>query len=366
MENSMQRILVVVNGPLLKAGVPSVVLAIVRNLKTICTFDVILTSKDEGFYDNEFLSLGGRIFRFKIYSNPKSRFLFPVRGLLLYRATKKISKLYNYVAIHCHNGFESGFCLLAAKASGVETRISHAHGTYQIRGNPLRRFYYSLGKMLIESNATSRVACSKIAGETLFGQKSYVNVLNPISSSEFMRFQHVEHKGVNLLQIGYFQKVKNQLFSILVVRELRKRGLEVRLDLIGFVNDEGYFNQVKEAIARYNLSEAVFIQQGDCDQKQFYSTADFVLLPSESEGLPLVALEAQAAGVECLLSANITTEADLGLAEYLEHNNITAWAEYISAPKSKVKIISQDKLKLVSEEGFSERIASFYNLGVKS
>ena len=59
MENSMQRILVVVNGPLLKAGVPSVVLAIVRNLKTICTFDVILTSKDEGFYDNEFLSLGG-------------------------------------------------------------------------------------------------------------------------------------------------------------------------------------------------------------------------------------------------------------------------------------------------------------------
>jgi glycosyltransferase involved in cell wall biosynthesis len=61
------------------------------------------------------------------------------------------------------------------------------------------------------------------------------------------------------------------------------------------------------------------------------NTFDIFLLPSFYEGLPLTVVEAQAAGVQCILSDNITTEVDLGLGlvEFLSIKDVSSWVTYI-------------------------------------
>jgi len=57
---------------------------------------------------------------------------------------------------------------------------------------------------------------------------------------------------------------------------------------------------------------------------------DVLLLPSFSEGLPVVTIEAQAAGLPCFISDTITREADItGLCHYLPIADLNTWANAI-------------------------------------
>ena len=54
------------------------------------------------------------------------------------------------------------------------------------------------------------------------------------------------------------------------------------------------------------------------DPAPWYAAADALVLPSLYEGMPVVAAEAQAAGIACLFSDKVTREADIcGGAKFL-------------------------------------------------
>lgn len=107
-------------------GVQNVIMGICRNSKNII-FDILLFSSEESFYDKEFLSLGGKIFRIPYYegmNNFRKRLDYYIRFLRIFRGTYKILKENGpYDAVHCHNYFESGICTLAAQLAGVKVRI---------------------------------------------------------------------------------------------------------------------------------------------------------------------------------------------------------------------------------------------------
>lgn len=46
--------------------------------------------------------------------------------------------------------------------------------------------------------------------------------------------------------------------------------------------------------------------------------SDVFVLPSLFEGLPITLIEAQCTGLPCLISSNVTSEANLGLVKILE------------------------------------------------
>lgn len=53
------------------------------------------------------------------------------------------------------------------------------------------------------------------------------------------------------------------------------------------------------------------------DASSYYSAMDMIVFPSLWEGLPLSILEAQANGLHCIISDNITSEVNMGGSKYL-------------------------------------------------
>ena len=58
----MKRVLLVIGAPLENAGVPNVVMKIVRMLHNEFIFDILVGKSQSGCYDEEFLSYGGNIY----------------------------------------------------------------------------------------------------------------------------------------------------------------------------------------------------------------------------------------------------------------------------------------------------------------
>ena len=177
-------ILLVVGSNLCEAGVPSVIMQLVRKLHDRYIFDVLCFNDEEGYFDNEFLSYGGEIYRTRLVKYEENKILYLFRSKQIKKVLNEILKIKRYTVIHCNCGIESGICVKIAYKLGVRKRVVHAHGTYNRKGhNYFLRLYNYNNKCNILKYATNRIACSSIAGDTLFMGKSFINVLNPVDIS---------------------------------------------------------------------------------------------------------------------------------------------------------------------------------------
>lgn len=354
-------ILLIVGSNLCEAGVPGVIMYIVRNLYTKYTFDVLCFDEEEGFFDKEFLSYGGKIIRKNLVRYEENKISYLLRSKCINQILKEIFKRKKYEIVHCNCGIESGICLKTAHDFNIKIRIAHAHGTYNRKGrNYLLRLYNYRNKRRIVQYATERIACSSIAGETLFLGKSFENVLNPVNLSIYDGIIKKKHSGIHLLQIGYYCSNKNQMFSAKVVKWLLEHGYEVMMYFIGFINDEKYYAQLKQYVIENHMEKNIKYLPSDYDKSKAFEWADYCLLPSNSEGLSLVSLEAQASKTKCIMSKHISRDADFGFAEYIEYNNVEAWAEYISGNNTIATDSLNEKLKAVSIESYVRRIELIY------
>lgn len=356
-----KRVLLLVGNELCVAGVPNVIMNIVQELHQFYTFDVLTFSSKAGALDSRFRSYGGTIFSLELPRYPQHPIACFLAYQQLYTKVKDILQRNNYDVIHGHSGYFDGICLKAARQAGIPVRISHAHGKYTWRGrNFLVKAYLELGKLMISKNATNRLACSDSAGETLFLNQTYVNVLNPVDIFRYADIEKKLHSGIQLLQIGYFCELKNQLFSIRLLNYLRKQGEDVHLSLIGYPQKQKYLDEMNSLIAQYALAEHVSFLPCDFDKREAFAQADYCMLPSESEGLPLVALESQAAGIPCLMSDHVPKDSNVGAGLFLPHNNLEKWATtIINGVEVDTKRLS-DNLRTISTMAYAAKIRSAY------
>lgn len=326
-----KRVLLICGSELCNAGVPNVIMTIVRGLRTSYDFDILCLSEKSGNYDNEFSSYGGKIYRMALPDYSSNKVFYPLR---LFKVGKKIRELLRhnkYDVIHCNCGVDSGICLLIARWLGVQVRIGHAHGTYSRKGrNYILRAYIFIQKRLIAANATKLLACSNIAGETLFCGKKFENILNPVNVEIYKAVKKHEHSGIHLLQIGYYCENKNQLFSLRLLESLQMVGIDCTLHFIGFPSDKDYYAKIKQYVVDNKLGECVCFLPADTDKVEEFSWADYALLPSGSEGLPLVALEAQSANTICLMSDHVPVDSNIGLGFFLSYDNVEEWVKAIT------------------------------------
>ncbi len=184
------------------ASVPNVIMQITRQLCEEFDFDVIVASESKGYYDEEFKSFGGNIF-VKPYKNVH----FIKKGKQVFDAVSDVLKNTKYDIIHCQSGIENGPALRAAYKYGVPVRISHAHGTYLNNGkNVIVKLYKHMRMKMGVKYSTHRLACSDIAGQTLFLGKDFQNILNPIDLDYYSNIQKKPHEGIRLVQIGYYKR----------------------------------------------------------------------------------------------------------------------------------------------------------------
>jgi glycosyltransferase involved in cell wall biosynthesis len=329
------KILIIAYNDLKRAGVQSVIMEIVRNIGGSCKFDIVLFSSKKSYYDEEFLSYGGKIFRLPHYEGNntlRKRLDIYLRGRRLYSEIHGIiEKNGPYDAIHCHNEFESGLCLKAAKFFGIPLRISHTHVIHD-GARLLRRIYNNYRRYQILKYSTDKIGCSMEACKSLYGEKeNYIVINNPYDEKRFSvaRFEHNVIHRLTLLQIGSYSYNKNQLFSLNVMKFVLRKEKDAILHFIGFDSDISQ-QLLEDEIKDNNLLGKIFFHKCDADAPLLLSQSTGFLFPSVSEGFGLVLVEAQAMGVKCFASDTVPRTTNLGGVQYIPlYWGAKKWADII-------------------------------------
>lgn len=224
--------------------------------------------------------------------------------------------------VHLHTSYWKSFEIeKLAKEYGVPKIIVHAHNSAVFDDSDREiktERHLKLREILTEDIATEFWACSKIAAEWLYGNRipaKQIKILkNAIDISRFTfnptirnayRYKLGWDTKYIIGHVGRFSYQKNHTFLIDIFKAALERNDNLRLLLIGIGPLE---KDIREKVERYNLNDKIYFAGPREDVNNWMQAMDCFCLPSHFEGLPIVALEAQAAGLPCLLSSNITDE----------------------------------------------------------
>lgn len=289
-------------------GVEAVVMNYYRHIdRDRFQFDFILNQGSTHPPTEEIESLGGRVFE---VPGPK-------RALAFHRSLSNLFREQNWRIVHSHINTLSSISLHAAKSAGVPIRIAHAHSTTEPQPS-FRRYAKLMLRPLLGISATHRLACGRLSGDWMFKGAPYDLLHNAVELERF-RFDCDKRAGIRdglgispdtfvLGHIGRLVPQKNQVYLLRFFSELLKERPNSILLIIG----SGYLEQELVELARsLGVHESIrFLSQVD-ETGPYYSAFDVFALPSLYEGMPVVAVEAQEAGLPCLLSDEVSTEAVL-------------------------------------------------------
>lgn len=341
-------------------GVISCVLNFYRNIdRNLFQFDFYTYGPSS--HDQEIIELGGRVFYipdvlsfFKSVSAMKSHF-----------------KKESYYAVHAHLTSLSFVPLLAAKRVGIKNRICHAHSTSHksekvwLVKNTLKHF----SKLY----PTHLAGCSKLSNRWLYGKKKGEDAFLLRNAIDLDRFHPDEERKARMkAELGLegksvvgcicrFEFQKNMPFLIDAFASLSLENEDAHLVLVGGGSEE---EEILKKIEHYGIAERVHILKESHQVENYFAVFDLFVLPSRFEGLPLVAVEAQAMGIPCLLSDLITDEVNVtGKCEFLSIDSFGAWAEKMNELLISAK--SYDALDKIVEAGYdikceSKRLEQFY------
>lgn len=260
-------------------------------------FKFVFFTYEPSIYDEEIIALGGEV----IYFPPVTHILSSMSALFGYFKKRRFD------IVHVHLTTLSLFPLFVAKATDNDIRICHAHTTTNWRETKFlpKKFLRPFAGIF----ATHLAGCSDYANTDLYGRKAKgAKVIH--NAVDLDRFTHTEVSSDYIVgTVGRLVPQKNHSFLIEVFKSVRERNDKIKLYLIG----EGKLeNKLRKKIIKNNLEETVKIFKSRADVEKFYDEISLFVLPSLYEGLPIVAVEAQAKGLSCFLSDKITRETAVG------------------------------------------------------
>lgn len=290
-------------------GTQALLMNIYRKIdRTKVQFDFLVVYKEKQFYDDEIEKMGGHIYKLSFRED-----------LNLPKFQKELADFFaqhhEYQIVHCHAYTIGYFCLKAAKKAGIPVRIAHSHSNAAVHDVklPLKLIMQKLFTIY----STDLFACSEEAGKFAFKAKKFGIVQNAIDSQKFIadanireeirKALRVENKFV-VGHVGRMQPEKNHDFLIDVFAELKKSKPDAELILIGTGPLE---DKVKGKVAEKGLSNCVHFLGNRKDMNRIYQAMDVFVFPSLFEGLGIVAIEAQAAGVPIVCSEGLPPETDI-------------------------------------------------------
>lgn len=285
------------------------------------------------------------------------------------KSLKEIFRQEKFDIVHAHMTFTNVFPLFAAKTEGISVRISHSH--LSGKANFCGRIAAVLNKMV----ATDLFACGEDAGKVLYGKSKFVLIKNAICLKDYQYNEEIRKTQRMLLgfetldrvycHIGRFTDQKNHTFLIDIFSEIAKNDRHAKLILIG----EGELEaQIREKVKIMKLEEKVIFAGFIEDVALKLQAVDVFLLPSKVEGLCIAAIEAQAAGLPCILSKQVdpTTKVNDNV-EFASIHSIEQWVKLAEKCMSIDRIRENKKLKAA---GFdidceAEKLNKYYHKKLK-
>ena len=287
-------------------------------------FDFLTSVEEQGYFDEEILSLGGKVFH--AYPLKKN----PIKN---YKDIARIVRENNYRVVHRHTGSAFGyFDLRAARKGGAKSLILHSHAS-----SAGSKFVHNISKMLLKIDCI-KFACSQEASEFLFGknEKNAIIINNAIDAEKY-RFSkekrvyirskdNLKDDEIVLGHVGAFYAVKNHKFIVDVFHELYKNNKNY---VLWFVGDGELRPEIEKKINELGISDRVHFWGNRKDVSDLLQGMDQFILPSFHEGFNIAAVEAQCAGLKCFVSAQC---AGLKCFEFMSlEAGQEEWAERINS-----------------------------------
>ncbi|MEK3760020.1 glycosyltransferase family 1 protein [Paenibacillus sp. FSL P4-0338] len=317
-------------------GAETFIMNVYRNIdREKIQFDFIVHSEDKGYYDDEIKALGGRI-----YQVPK----FSGRNFLNYVKSWKLflEEHSEYRIIHSHIRSTASIFLRLAKKQGLKT-IIHSHSTSS--GTGFSAFVKDTLQLPLRYITDYRFACSRAAGEWLFGNEKFDIINNAINSEKYI-FNKDSRKlirntlGLNgkfvIGHIGRFNAPKNHIFILNVFKKIHELNPNSALLLVG---DGDLREELEKKIKELNLMNSVILTGIRNDIPELLHAMDVFLFPSLYEGLGIAVIEAQATGLPCIVSDTLPNEVLItDLVKFISlKESLDYWINEIIATKDAIR-----------------------------
>ena len=272
-----------------------------------------------------------------------------------------ILKKGGYDIIHVHgNSATTAIEMAVARWNRVPVRIVHSHSS-SCEHKRLHQLLFPLFK----KSYTHGIACSKAAGQWLFQGDDFTVLRNGVNLDRFSYNETVRQEFRNQLgikadeillgHIGNFVELKNHRFLLDVFSKLKQKNNNYKLLMI---SDGPLMQEMEEKAESLGLKESVIFLGRTGQVAEYYQAMDLFLLPSVYEGLPVVLIEAQAAGLFCFVSENISKESDLtGTLEFLPISDCQIWADRIQDAVVSYKNLRKERCakwqEKITEKGYN-------------
>lgn len=302
-------------------------------------YDFLVHREYKAAYEDEIEQLGGKIYRIcPVYPQYFGRYKKEIRKFLKEHPEYKI--------IHS-NTMELGyFAYKEASKQGVPVIICHSHCIP--KGFNLKQIMRIYFKKRMEKYITHRFACSKVAGQWLFGEKYARDVRvikNPIDAQQYIydsekRMKIRKEFGIKEDQfvvghVGRFFPEKNHDFLIDIFSCIYQQNKNTLLMLVGSGetgDNDSHVLAIKEKVKNSGLDNSVIFTGVRSDVPELMQAMDAFVFPSKTEGLGIVLIEAQAAGLKCFTSEDVVPK-DVQITELLSYISLKQpakeWADNI-------------------------------------
>lgn len=349
-------------------------------------FDFLVHTTQDGHYSAEIRQLGG-----KIYSLPR----FKVYNFLKYK--KNVENFFKqhqeFAVVQGHMTSTAAIYLPVAecvyKKQG-KTLLTIAHARSAGVDSGIKGFVTKVIRKPLKKKAQYCFTCSKEAGIAVYGQdwvqKGKVwTIPNAIDTNRFRYQEEIRNEVREELglqnkfvigHVGRFGFMKNHTYLVDIFAELCKQRDDMAMVFIGKGEQE---DAIHEKLQRLGtelfgdskvLEDKVLFLGNRFDVERYYQAFDYFVFPSTFEGLPGSVVEAQAAGLHCLISDKITREVDLtDLVTYRSiEESPSAWVQEILA-HAKDALVRPDVLQEIGQKGFdvqkqAGQMVEFYKTGM--
>ena len=354
MGNEPIRILQVI-GIMNRGGAESMIMNLYRNIdRAKVQFDFVENSLEHAAYDDEILSLGGRIFRCPHFTG-KNYFQYKKWWEKFFREHAS-----EYHVIHGHIGSTASIYLGIAKKHGLFT-IAHSHSSGT--DHSIRSTLYALVSFRTRFIADYFFACSEVAGIDRFGksttqQNNYRVLCNAIDTPLFrynaairkeMRHQLDIQNEFLVGHIGRFTIAKNHTFLLDIFKAIADAKSDIRFILVG---DGAIRSEMEDKAEKLGIKDRIIFTGVRSDVNRLMQAIDVFVFPSLFEGLPVTLVEAQASGLPCVISDKVPQESiltkKLVTVKRLE-DSPKEWAEHIISRLSEVR---NDHSEEIKEKGY--------------
>ena len=324
------------------AGLETFIMNMYRNIdRDKVQFDFLTHYAGRRFYDEEIERLGGKIHRLSVRED-----------FNVFKYRRDIHRFFadhpEYRIVHGHMASIGIYFLGVAKKHGVPVRIAHSHNAKHDAS--LKGYVKWHMSRLFKRNATHLFACSNAAGTDMFGNSAFTVVRNAIDLSRFafnpaVRATVRDELGLSgkfvVGNVGRFYPQKNHAFLLDIFGEIVKREPESILVMAG----EGpLMDEMRKKAAAMKIDGACRFLGALADVDRLNQAMDVFLFPTLFEGLGIVVVEAQTAGLPVVCSDEVPLEAKVAPNFYPVALSEPAWkwAEAVLSHRQDARVSRAD------------------------